>query len=333
MTAVLERANLRGTPMPESSTTMCVAGGRPHQITDRDGHPVGGYICDNHLAALGNLLRAVEEEARTLILNPDDPESWSVRPTLQINYGSAGGSSKGGAPAFTKSPARLDAIMLTDARTSTAGKREPGPFCQDCPHGSCRDRRAAHEDQAAGATGAVNPLAVLTGYAARVREHRQLTTPTSTHRQRDWALEGPVCDGDCTHESCDWMWITWTAPVPPTIRSERDILSRNLEWIARQPWVADLWTDTRDVLDRLQRVNGTAPPPAEGRCPTLIDGKECGGPIYRTEPTHTVGEWNGAAGDAFRCMSCGRRWEGRVELARLALMTHAQRHTPGRNPR
>lgn len=306
--------------MPD--TGMCAAGGRPHQITDHDGREIGGLICARHFDALGRLLGQVQDEVAAL----------SAMPSLQINYGSAGGSSGGGAPAFTKAPALLGPIMLTDPRTSTWGRRLPGPYCRACDHLSCIERRGADEDTDAGSTNAVNPLAVLTEYADRVREERQLTPPVREHRYRNPFLAGPSHHGDCGHSSCADLWITGQTFEPPTVRSERQLLTRNLEWVARQPWVGELWTAVRELVNRLQRVNGTAPPEAEGRCPAITDGHECGGPLHPAKPKYTSSEetWTGHAHDALVCLACGTRWEGPAALARLALMVAAQRNDSGR---
>jgi hypothetical protein len=314
---VMDRTDHWNARTQETSTALCAAGGAAHQVADRDGRPVSGRLCSHHFDSLATILRDVERETSAL----------SAVPSMALNYATGGGgNSGGGKPAFQKSPALLEVMMLTDARTSTWGERLYGPYCQDCGHWSCVVRRGADEDRDAGSTKALNPLGILNDFADRVREDRPLASPERTYRVRTpFDVPGPVCDHDCGHDSCDVAWITLTVPARPSIRSERQVLTNQLDWISRQPWVAELWEVLHALRGALQRVNGTAPEPPWGRCPSPDEnGVECGGPIYSVEPIHSIGGKSSPV-DAFACSSCGRRWEGSGAVARLAVMVDMAR--------
>jgi hypothetical protein len=268
----------------------CVATTKPHPAD-------GGYLCRNHLNQLGTILRDIEREARDVDPSPSIAARW--------NY-ATGGNTGGGDPAFQQAPVRLDPVVLRDHRRGL---------------GWSEDDVDAH---AAGKTRSV--LGTLTTWAGRLREERRLTPPTRVETIRMGPVRvGPVCPTPCHHESCNLTARWVTVPVPPTVHSERDLLSRHLDWMAKQVWVEDAYAELRQLRDQLQYANGTSPErPMPGHCYELIDGAECGGPLWPTKPVHTVGEWTGTSPSAVKCGSCGRRWEGAGEMARLAVVTGEQ---------
>jgi hypothetical protein len=114
-----------------------------------------------------------------------------------------------------------------------------------------------------------------------------------------------------------------------TIRTERVLLTRHLDWVAAQPWAVDLWAQLQTLRAQLQQANGTTPPgPLPGRCPRLVGGQECGGELWPVAPKHTSGELVHVPGDEVaQAVQCERntnhRWEGR-HLIRLALILDQQ---------
>lgn len=96
-----------------------------------------------------------------------------------------------------------------------------------------------------------------------------------------------------------------------TVSGERDLLTRQLEWIAEQPWVDEMFGEVKKLVAQLKRVNGTADLPV-GKCSTLYDGEECGGHIRNVELQHD----DGSTEPGFRCDRCRRVWTG-TEAVRL----------------
>lgn len=93
-----------------------------------------------------------------------------------------------------------------------------------------------------------------------------------------------------------------------TISGERDLLSRHLDWIAAQDWCDEFYSEVRTLVSQLKAANGRQDPKPVGRCPDLITGSDCGGPIWVDE----------AAGHA-HCGLCQRTWDGH-ELHRLSII-------------
>lgn len=267
--------------------TACAAPGKRHETE-------AGYLCDRHLDKLGRWLRDVEAEA-----GQADPA-----PSLAVSY-----EPGAGAPAFEQVPVRLDAVVLTSRRVGTGWAETDG------------DRKAA---------GRVPPALVVLGrWASVVRRWRDLTPPTArvVVGRSGW-LAGPLCATapDCGHPSCRELLVITTAPVPPTVASERQVLTRHLPWCAGQPWAGRLYREVRDLRSALKAVNGNPDPqPLPGRCPSLVDGQECGGPLWPRNPDHTSGELVLHVTHAVVCGEDpeGHRWEGR-DLARLALIVEQQ---------
>jgi hypothetical protein len=281
----------------------CAAGGQPHHVTDGQGKPISGLLCEHHFDALARILRDIEREAALSQVTESGQRLPNLDPvpSMQIRWDRSGGSL-----ASQQAPARLDVLVHTDHRHGT-GKSEDDD-----------DLRAA------GLTASV--LVVLHAWADHVRREHHLTRATTTVRL-GWARSprGPVCPRPCRHDTCG-RWITDTIPAAPTITGERNLLTRQLPWIARQDWVGDMYRDLRQLRDQLRRANGTAPDdPLPGRCPNMINGRECGGPLWPVKPKHTSGQaWTGSTPSSVRCSACRQRWEGPSNLARLALIIETQ---------
>lgn len=194
-----------------------------------------GHSCRGHFERLGTMLREVEDQAAIL----------SAAPSMQQRSGPGGG-----APAFTRAPARLDVLVHNDRRSVPAGERPPGPACATCWHGSCIDIRAWIDAYDARATDQLSILDVLHSWARLVREERALSEPDEV-----------------------------------TVMSERAVLTRWLEWIVEQDWIDEAYADIRNLLAQLKGVNGTAElrPKSVGLCPTLLEDGECGGRLWPDE--------------------------------------------------
>lgn len=331
-------------PVPDTAA-LCVVGGRPHTATD-------GQLCRNHLEELGRWLHDIETEANRLVLNPDDPDAWAALPPMATRYDSSGG----GSLASQRSPADLDAIAYTDQRSTAHGHRHPGPVCRRCPtltgrrctcppltwqrqvhyagcprhgaHPSCLLILADRDEHEARAERLVSVLAVLHGWAQRVRDERMLGIPVrhAVDRMPGVQWPGPVCALPCTHDTCQSMAWWRTIPTPPTIASERKVLTKQLDWIATQPWVLDMRRELAPLREQLLNANHNEDDqPLPGHCVWLADGAECGGDLWPTEPLHTSGY---QTADGTRAVVCGRndkhRWEG-PGLARLAVIVEQQR--------
>jgi hypothetical protein len=126
------------------------------------------------------------------------------------------------------------------------------------------------------------------------------------------AATGPIHD-QCAHVSCGLLaWRHYVAD-PLTVTTERQLLSRHLEWAATQPWIGTLWAQVRALRAQLQAVNGTGNLRV-GACP------QCGGRLSIIEPRYTSGPAVG--GDHQWAAECDRdvlhRWEGK-QLIRLRL--------------
>lgn len=115
---------------------------------------------------------------------------------------------------------------------------------------------------------------VLAGIAGLIAEDRDLTAPA-------------------THQVADLVrWI-----------------DRHLDHVTRQPWVADVADDLRELHDQLKPVTGDPGRRTIGACPNTIDDgpttRECGSRLFAP-----------LRGDEIRCRTCGRTWP-REEWLRL----------------
>lgn len=93
-----------------------------------------------------------------------------------------------------------------------------------------------------------------------------------------------------------------TPPVPPACDVEAVLLIRRLDHVTRQEWVADMWSELREVVDQLRTIAGEPRPLPVGRCPNIPEGadRECGTSLYVRPGTDTI-----------TCRACGRQWERR----------------------
>lgn len=244
----------------------CVIGSKPHAATH-------GLLCDNHLQRLGATLRDIEDEAVHL----------SAVPSMQQASGSRGGSL-----GSERAPARIEVLAVLDPRTRRwqradfakhplPAPKSFGPWCLFCDHETCTDWRAGrqrdlHDDEHdAGSDRLMSVLRVLHSWARVVREDRELT-----------------------------------APARITITGERDLLTRQLLWIAEQPWADETYSDLKALLASLQRFNGTLEV-SVGKCDSLQpSGFLCTGKVWHIEIKHA----DGPDEPGFRCDTCRRVWTG-----------------------
>lgn len=222
-----------------------------------------GRLCVKHLDQLGGWLRDVE----------DEDGLFEVAPSLSAALGDHGS----GTPAFERVPVRLDAVVLTDPRHGTGWAE------------SEEERRLGQ---------LTPPIVVLTRWAQKVRDGRQLTG----------------------------VW-------PPNVPEARRMLTRHLDWCAGQPWIDRMFRQVRDLRNALVRLNGgVEDKPLPGVCPATDGeaGEDCGGPLWPSAPRHTSGApFTSSPLGQVSAVECGdnpaHRWEG-VDLARLALIVESQ-HT------
>lgn len=314
---------------------LCVVPGRPHAATD-------GRLCRDHFEELGRWLREIETEAKRV----------DAAPSMQSRLGQGGG----GSLASHQAPVVLDAVVYGDRRTTAHGHRHLGPVCDRCPplfargcacpmarlhihypgcpvtaaHKSClviltdRDEWSARENRLLSVYG------VLHGWAQQVRDERLMKIPTRRVIDRVPGLPRPV--DNCACSTCAAArWIRHV-PLPLTIATERDVLTRQLGWIAEQPWIGDMRRELGDLRAQLLRHNRNEDErPLSGYCYRLVDGQECGGSLFTAEPVHSVGPDTDAEDEGPhrpRAVVCERnplhRWEGR-DLARLSLILEQQR--------
>lgn len=77
-------------------------------------------------------------------------------------------------------------------------------------------------------------------------------------------------------------------------------LDRQLDWVSREPLIADLHHDIRELIAQLRPVTGDRRHRV-GACPNTIDdgdtSRECGAPLFAP-----------LRGDTIRCSACGRAW-------------------------
>jgi hypothetical protein len=258
----------------------CIIPGREHKAQD------GRLICDRHYQELGHLLRDIEDETIDL----------SVTPSLAVSYDSAGGS----APAFERSPIRVEVSALTDSRRGTGIKW-----------------RVDFDDTGWDDTGSV--LETLSSWARIVREERHLTAPVvDVLYGRRLGAAGPFCEKptNCWHESCRSMLEIDTVAAPATVTGERTLLTRHLDWIAQQPWVDDLHTELKELLTQLRRANNTLEAHV-GTCGTLQPtGSLCEGKVWHVliQPDGRIARGRTRPGPhdepGFRCSRCRRVWTG-----------------------
>lgn len=280
----------------------CKIGSTKHAAAAKDGRATGHSLCAKHYDKLARMLREIERETGDL----------EVAPSIAMHWNTSGGGGGGGAPAFEQAPARLAPLVLTSLRQGE-GNSEDG------------DERHA--------SGRIEPvLVVLSKYANRVREERRFGPPTititdCTDRLAGTPKHGPTYGLPCLDVYCRGITYERTYPLPLTVASERQLLSRQVDWMVDWPDIDTVFTHLRHLLSNLRRANGTAPKPL-GACPVdKPQGGPCHGPLWPVKPLHTSGEgvWTGSSPSAVSCAACGVRWEGPGELARLAVILEIER--------
>lgn len=320
----------------------CIVRGRPHAALP------GLLLCDHHLEELGKWLREIEKEARRLTFDPDHPDMWATQPSMSSRFDGAGSSTL----PSQRSPASLDAIVFSDLRSTAHGHRHHGPVCGTCVHAVDRRcvcppltwRRAVHAEHCP--QFGIHPscasilsdrdefdphaerqlssaLAVLHDLAEQVREGRSLARPTIRVTE---AMPRTRCTVPL-HPSCHGMRIVRHVPAPYTLQSERDLLTRHLEWVAAQPWVDEARDELRELRNDLLRItHNEDDEPLTGYCFRLVDGQECRGRLWPAEPKHSSG-YRDNGPYRYQAVECERntkhRWEGH-ELPYLALVLEQQ---------
>jgi len=303
----------------EPTTRLCVITGRPHRATD-------GLLCRHHLEELGTWLHDIEDEADRLSWRAAEPDAWAALPSMSIRWDSTGG----GSLASQQSPVVLDALVHTDPRSSAHGWQHDGPVCAACQHVSCAWIRADADEHDAQAERPLYVLGVLQDLADRVREERQLRRPDVHVIARVPAgARGPF-----VADAAGVIGVDHVHPQQATVRTERQLLTRNLDWIASQPWVAAMREELRDLRTQLQRLNRNEDDrPLTGWCYKAIDdqGTECGGQLWPLYVEHTSSDDEQDDGPLRpREVVCDRnpahRWTGGRggDLARLSLILAAQ---------
>jgi hypothetical protein len=255
-------------------------------------------ICTTEREATHGYLCTAHFERLAGALRDIEDQAASLDPVPSMAQRSGSG---GGTLASHRAPARLDVLVHTDRRSRPAGARRPGPACSECWHDTCTDIRTWLDAYDAHALDTLAVLDVLHSWARITREERALADPQTV-----------------------------------TVTGERDTLTRQLEWIAAQPWVDEMYADTQTLLGQLVTINRTGPDRPVGRCylPAATEDGTCGGHIWRTEQpampwvsltdrcTRITVET--ADGPAY-CDRCAAQWEGKAALKRLELIAELER--------
>lgn len=119
---------------------------------------------------------------------------------------------------------------------------------------------------------------------------------------------------------------------PPTVSGLRDYLTTQLPWIARQPWVDEMFIEMRELLGQLQRTNKTQDEKPVGLCHLPRFESTCGGRIWQREQERYL--WRQAEPGSDRCVRikvkvsdgpaycerCRATWDDPKELDRLHLI-------------
>jgi hypothetical protein len=241
-----------------STSAHCVIGDSKHE-TDH------GHLCEHHYNELRRTLAELETEAAIL----------SAQPSLEQRQ-----SNRSGAPAFTRAPARIDVICLTDPRRGQM-------------------RWGSDDFDELGLDDTPSVLETLHSWANMVREEQKITTPTRI-----------------------------------TLSGERELLDRQLPWIAGQDWIDEAYAAFRQLLGQIRSVNGTSNPKPIARCLHCPDGQ-----VWRSNTWRTV--WrvqhdrcerlNVAAPDGpAYCDTCGAHWDDADGMHRLELAEEQRRREAAR---
>jgi hypothetical protein len=237
---------------------------------------IGIGLCTKHFDDLADWLHDVEREHAALDATPSLAANW--------------GSSRGGTLASHTTPARINPLVHNDPRRVPLAELT-GP---------------------AGADDTLSAFDVLHTWAEEIRTGRSITRPGRWTVDRIPGRYGPFHD-QCAHVSCGLLAWRHYVTDPLTVTTERQLLSRHLEWAATQPWIGALWAQVRALRAQLQAVNGTGNLRV-GSCP------QCSGRLSIIEPRYSSGPAVGA--DHQWAAECDQnvlhRWEGK-QLIRLRL--------------
>lgn len=111
----------------------------------------------------------------------------------------------------------------------------------------------------------------------------------------------------------DWSEIQRLSPIGALDRYAV-LLRSHIGWICRQPWVEGFALDVARVHGALARACGDQPAKPFARCPAVVDGAVCGGPVVMH-----------ADGEGSQCRTCRASWR-RDQL--LELMTRVNAVNP-----
>ena len=113
---------------------------------------------------------------------------------------------------------------------------------------------------------------------------------------------------------CDAL-IDERSLIPPTrtVPAMAKFLDNHLDYLTRQEWVEDLFTELRELHSQLRAIGQQRR--RIGLCPNTLDAgettKQCAAPLFA--PLYS---------DLIRCYACGREWSG-IERLRLGRLLNA----------
>jgi hypothetical protein len=97
--------------------------------------------------------------------------------------------------------------------------------------------------------------------------------------------------------------------APASVLAQLDLLKRHCDWLARQPWVAELLDELRQVRRALRVAVRDRAFFRVGTCHLVVDDVVCGGALLVENGTEPV-----------FCKSCGATWADPAARARLAMI-------------
>lgn len=154
----------------------------------------------------------------------------------------------------------------------------------------------------------------------------------------EWGMDETLSVLETLHSICRQVREErrLTAPSTVTITGERDFLTRQLPWLAEQPYIDETYDILRSLLHQLRSTNGHRPDRPLTRCVLPTVHGLCGGDVWEQEVEQVV-DLNGSRwrmsvpGGPAICGSCGASWVTDADKARLKLMIeqeHAERTRP-----
>lgn len=284
----------------ETPRALCLVPGRPHTATD-------GRLCRDHFEELSKWLHEIETEAKRL----------DAAPSMSTRLGQSGG----GTLASQQSPVVLAAVVYTDRR-SVPDRYLYGPACARCRHTTCESIRDEH-----GTERLVSVYAVLHRWAQRTRDEHMLGVPV----EKILVRVPPGHEGPFVVDTAGTIGATTLIPQQLTIATERNVLTRQLDWIAGRDWIPEMREDIRRIRNALLKHNRNEDDkPLTGWCykPADDSGTECGGNLWPVYAEYESEPDDGPLQP--REVVCDRnpahRWTGGRggDLARLSLILERQ---------